>query len=399
METTHCTEGDLMAHEERTPGPGKNVAVLRKEHNLSQAQLARRAGVSLSMLSKIETGDRALTQGMAAAIAGAMGITLDEVLGKAPVVSEDNLKDLRAAMRRFDLAGEPPRSLQELKQDLSKLTAHRFNTDLAEVLSLLPDVLSRAQNYAHATGTPEAWALVADTYSTVYWVAARHRWLDLCELASIKQVLAAERSAPLVGIVAARDQAGMFLNNGDFAGGLAVVEQAISKAESTLTGPERAFGLGCLHLRGLTLAGRLRDKTEADKHIERAQRLAEEFPQDVIKHEMHFGPQNTAVHVISTSGDLRRHSKALQVSQDLQRQRITLPATRVGPMHLDTARARLALGDRDGALDSLEQAWEVAPQLAKVHPTSQELFRVLLSLHKRSNPRLNKIAKRVKISI
>lgn len=388
-----------MAHEERTPGPGRNVAVLRKEHNLSQVQLARRSGVSLSMLSKIEVGDRALTQGMAAAIASAMDITLDEVLGKAPVTSEDNLKALRAAMRRFDLAGEPPRSLQELKRDLEKLTEHRFRTDLVEVLALLPDVLSRAQNHAHATQTPEAWTLVADTYSTVYWVAARHRWLDLCELASIKQTLAAERATPLVGIVAARDNAGMFLNNGDFAGGLAVVEQAIAKAESTLTGAERAFGLGCLHLRGLTLAGRLRDKTAADQHIARAEQYAAEFTADVIKHEMHFGPQNTAVHIISTSGDLRRHSKALQVSQDLQRQEITLPATRVGPMYLDTSRARLALGDRDGALDSLEQAWQVAPQLAKVHPTSQELFRVMVSLHKRSNPRLNKIAKRVKISI
>lgn len=388
-----------MAHEERMPGPGRNVAVLRKEHNLSQAQLARRAGVSLSMLSKIEIGDRALTQGMAAALAAAMGITLDEVLGKAPVTSEEHLKELRAAMRRFDLGGEPPRSLRELKADLAKLTEHRFNTDLAEVLEKLPSILSRAQNWAHSVGTPEAWTLVADTYSTVYWVAARHRWLDLCELASLKQVLAAERATPLVGIVAARDQAGMFLNNGDFAGGLAVVEQAISKAETTLTGVERAFGLGVLHLRGLTLAGRLRDKAAADEHIARAERYAAEFPTDVIKHEMHFGPQNTAVHIISTSSDLRRHSRALQVSQDLQRQGITLPATRVGPMFLDTSRARLALGDRDGALDSLEQAWEAAPQLAKVHPTSQELFRVMVSLHKRSNPRLNKIAKRVKVTI
>ncbi|MFC5723815.1 helix-turn-helix domain-containing protein [Streptomyces gamaensis] len=399
MKVTHCAEGDLMAHEERTPGAGKNVAVLRKEHNLSQAQLARRAGVSLSTLSKVEGGDRVLTEGMAAAVAGAMGITLDEVLGKAPVASEDDLRNLRTAMRHFDLAGEPPRPVGELRKGLAKLTAHRFNTDLAEVLALLPDVLSRAQNFAHSARTPDAWTLVADTYSTVYWVAARHRWLELCELASAKQMLAAERATPLVGIVAARDQAGIFLNNGDFAGGLAVVEQAITQAESTLTGPERAFGLGCLHLRGLTLAGRLRDKTEADKHIERAQRYAEEFPEDVVKHEMHFGPQNTAVHVISTSGDIQRHSKALQVSRDLQRQRIALPATRIGPMHLDTSRARLALGDRDGALDSLEQAWEVAPQLAKVHPTSQELFRVLVSLHKRSNPRLNKIAKRVEISV
>ncbi|WEB38785.1 helix-turn-helix domain-containing protein [Streptomyces yunnanensis] len=388
-----------MTHVERTPGPGRNVATLRKERGLSQAQLARMAGVSLSMLSKIEVGDRPLTQGMGAALANAMGITLDEVLGKAPVTSEDNLKELRSAMRRFDLPGEPPVEAEALKLDLARLTKHRFNTELSEVLSMLPGLTSRVTNYAHAAGTPEAWAMVADTYSTIYWVAARHRWLDLAELASVKQVLAAERATTLVQVVAARDHAGMFLNGGDFAGGLAVVERAIVKAESTLTGPERAFGLGTLHLRGLTLAGRLRDKAEADKHIERAERLAGEFQSDVVKHEMHFGPQNAAVHIISTSGDLRRHSKALQVSNDLQRQEINLPATRVGPMHLDTARARLALGDRDGALDSLESAWAVAPQLAKVHPTSQELFRVLISLHKRSNPRLNQIAKRAKVSI
>ncbi|MGW7694209.1 hypothetical protein ACWGMA_36015 [Streptomyces asiaticus] len=73
---------------------------------------------------------------------------------------------------------------------------------------------------------------------------------------------------------------------------------------------------------------------------------------------------------------------------------MTLPATRVGPLHMNISRSRLALGDRDGALESLEAAWDVAPEMARVHPTSQELMRVLTSLHRRSNPRLTKLAKR-----
>ncbi|MGW7754633.1 hypothetical protein ACWGK6_24435 [Streptomyces violaceusniger] len=68
--------------------------------------------------------------------------------------------------------------------------------------------------------------------------------------------------------------------------------------------------------------------------------------------------------------------------------------TRVGPLHMNISRSKLALGDRDGALESLEAAWDVAPEMARVHPTSQELMRVLTSLHRRSNPRLTKLAKR-----
>jgi hypothetical protein len=61
---------------------------------------------------------------------------------------------------------------------------------------------------------------------------------------------------------------------------------------------------------------------------------------------------------------------------------------------MNLSRSHLALGDRDSALASLEEAWEVAPEMAKVHPTSQELMRVLTSLHRRSNPRLTKLVKR-----
>lgn len=390
-----------MSGETETPGPGSNVALLRKQRGMSQARLARDAGVSLSLLSKVEVGDRALSQGVAAALARAIGITLDEVLGKAEVKqdSEASLGDLRATIRRFDLPGDSLTDRDILTHELGELVKLRGDADLSEVLNRLPGLLSKATNFAHLVGAPDAWAMVADIYSAVYWLAARHRWMDLAELAVIKQRLAAERANPLAGAIAARDEAGTFLNSGDFEGGLAVVDRAVVQAETSMEGREKALGLGLLHLRGLTLAGRLREKAEAERHMAAAWQVAEEFPEDVDVRGIHFGPENTATHVIATWVDLEHHKQALDVTSDLGRRSLTLPATRIGPLHMNVARAKLALRDRDGALNSLAEAWKAAPQMAKVHPTSQELLRVLISLHKRSNPTLTKLAKQAQVRI
>ncbi|MGP3999000.1 helix-turn-helix domain-containing protein [Streptomyces sp. 8N706] len=385
----------------KTPGPGRNVAVLRKARDMSQEKLARRAGVSTSLLSKIEVGDRALSQGVAAALAAGMGITLDELLGKAPVEpdEEERLQELGRVIRRFDLPGEPPAAPESLKFELAEVFRLRGEADLLAVMHALPGLLSRAQNQAHATGRPKDWQAVADVYSAVYWLAARHRWMHLAELAVMKQARAAERSTPLMAAIAARDEAGTFLNGGDFHGGLAVVDQAIVQAETDLTGRDKAFGLGLLHLRGLTLAGRLKDRNQAKRHKKAAWRVAEQFHADVNDHGIHFGPENTAIHVISTDVDLEENRGALETAESLLREGTMLPATRIGPLHMNVARARLALHDREGALDSLHDAWEAAPQMARVHPTSQELLRVLTSLHKRSNPRLTRLARKAGFTI
>lgn len=391
----------LMDYDMETPGPGRNVALLRKQRDMSQVKLALKAGVSVSLLSKIEIGDRALSQGVAAALASAMGITLDEVLGKADVKqdNETSLQELRAAIRRFGLPGDSLTERDILTHELGELVKFRGDANLSEVLTRLPGLLSRATNYAHVVDTPDAWAMVADIYSAVYWLAARHRWMDLAELAVIKQRLAAERANPLIGAIAARDEAGTFLNCGDFEGGLAVVDRAVVQAETSMKGREKALGLGLLHLRGLTLAGRLRDETQAERHMAAAWQLAEEFPEDVNVRGIHFGPENTATHVIATWVDMEHHRRALDIASDWGRRTLTLPATRIGPTHMNVARAKLALRDRDGALNSLVDAWEATPQMAKVHPTSQELLRVLISLHKRSNPTLTKLAKQAQVRI
>ena len=172
-------------------------------------------------------------------------------------------------------------------------------------------------------GSREDWATVADVYSAVYWLAARHRWMTMAELAVSKQAQAAERAGALTRAVAARDEAGTFLNGGDFAGGLAVVDRAVVLAESSMRGRARHLALGLLHLRGLTLAGRLGDGKAVARHVAGAERAAGEFDGDVDVQGMHFGPENTLVHVTATNVDLKRYASALDEGERYLREPYT----------------------------------------------------------------------------
>ncbi|MFJ5143321.1 helix-turn-helix domain-containing protein [Streptomyces sp. NPDC088707] len=381
--------------------PGTNLALIRKERGLSQVQLARMANISVSLLSKVEVGDRALTPTVAATIGKALGLSMAEVLGRARVeeVDEARLTALRSAIRDYDLPG---RAQAEEGAVLDAVGAVRTARDAArvhQVLARLPELLRNSTTYAHAQDTAEAWMLLAEVYSSVYWLAARHRWMDMAELAVTRQRWAVEqRASPLGEAIAARDRAGAYLNGGDADGGLVIVDRAIARAEAALSGQERAFAVGVLNLRGMTLAGRLEDKTEgareAERHIASAERAADEWFSggDANRHSMIFGPQNTTTHVLATRLDLGRPQEALAVAENLDTVLDGLPATRVAPSRLNVARAHLDVGDREAALTNLSAAWEVAPQMARIHPTAREVLRVLSSLHRRSNPELLRLS-------
>ncbi|MEW2580893.1 helix-turn-helix domain-containing protein [Streptomyces syringium] len=101
--------------------PGANVAALRKTRGWSQAHPARKAAVSVSLLSWIKI-ERALTPAVAAAIGRALGLSMVEVLGRAPVAQGDEarLAALRSAIRDFGIPGKQRSDPQLLK--LSKLS-------------------------------------------------------------------------------------------------------------------------------------------------------------------------------------------------------------------------------------------------------------------------------------
>ncbi|MFB7629652.1 helix-turn-helix domain-containing protein [Streptomyces sp. NPDC056149] len=379
--------------------PGGNLAVLRKAHGKSQGRLAKDANVSLSLLSKIEVGDRALTPAVAAAVGKALGVSMAEVLGKSSVAQEDEarLSTLRSALRDYDLPGRRRVDEQQISAALAVAGQHRDAVDVTQLLGMLPGLLRAATAYAHTANTLDAWMALSETYSTVYWLAARHRWMDMAELAVTRQRWAVEQKPnPLGEALAARDRAGVYLNFGEIETGLAIVDRAVSAAQTSLSGRDRDIAVGILNLRGMTLAGRLEDKREAareaDRHIRSARNATAAFSAEVDVHGLTIGPQNTFTHELATRVDLGKPRDALRLTDDLDVALVGLPPTRVAPTRINVARAQLDVGDRDGALENLGIAWEVAPQMARIHPMGREVFRVVSSLHRRSNAKLLKLS-------
>jgi transcriptional regulator with XRE-family HTH domain len=381
--------------------PGENLAVLRKARGLTQRQLAGKANVSLSLLSKIETGDRTLTPGVAATLGRSMGITMAELMGKVTVADTEmpSLTALRAALRDYDLPGRERLLDAQLAADMAVAHEHRKNMRVTQLLAVLPKLLKSATTNALDANSAEAWTDLSQVYSTVYWLAARHRWMDMAELAVTRQRWAVEqRPTALAAAVAARDRAGTYLNFGDIERGLDIVDRAITEVQGALSGTERDTAVCVLNLRGMTLAGRLRDKKEARREAERHIRSAVATSaglgnrdEDVLG--LTVGPQNTQLHRLATYVDLGRPNEALALTDDLPEALDGLPPTRVAPTHINVARAQLDTGDRDGALKNLSIAWHAAPQMARIHPMGREVFRVLTSLHRRSNPQLLKLSK------
>jgi hypothetical protein len=310
-----------------------------------------------------------------------------------PENGRGELEVLRATVRRYDIPEDASGDFAHLRANVRKMIDMRCEADFCGIMekSFVTRVLAEATAHAYSSNTSEAWALVADVYSTIYWLAARHRWMDLVEVAPERQMwAAAQKNDSVAAAIAARDRAGTFLNSGDFEGGMTIVDRGIVAAESSLRGIERAYALGILHLRGMTLAGRLKAKSEVNRHLAGAWTAADEFSsEDVDWHGLHFGPFNTASHEMATEVDMEQNRQALRtadrIAVDLRRTPNALPPTRIGPVHMNAARAKLNVGDRDGALLSLADAWAATPQMMRVHPTAREVLRVLASLHQRSN--------------
>ncbi len=380
---------------------GAQVAQLRKTRGLTQAALARRAGISVSLLSKIEVGDRTLTPAIAAAIARALRMSLDALYGEIKVTEDQStlLRELRTAVGRYDIPDQTSvPEFARLRAEVDQAIALKGQADMAGLLRILPGVLTRATTYAHAAGSPPEWALLAEAYYVTYWLAAQHRWMDLVEITPIHQAWAAAQQ-PLPTAAATANRAGAFLQRGDFAGGLTVVDRGIIAAETALTGPEKTFATGRLHLTGMTLAGRLGERAQTQRHMHAARTAAEQFPHDLRLQAMLFGPTRTTTDVLATEGDLGRPRNVIRLSEALFRTDTGLPANRICSSHISTARAHLDLGDRDSAQASLLRAWHTAPQRAKTEPTSREVLRVLISLHQRSNPQLVQLAKQAGLTV
>ncbi|MEU2431058.1 helix-turn-helix transcriptional regulator [Streptomyces sp. NPDC007861] len=384
-----------------TPAAGENIAVLRKARGIGQTKLARAMGITVSYLSKIETGLRPATPPVVAAAAQAMHVTTARVYGQPfsdPSEQADLLNELRGAVRRHTLPKEdtPPRAV--LAESLRAAAQFRADTKYLELLRLLPKLLGQATATAlDAGGDSVAWGQVSDLYGCAYAVAHRLAQPDLADMIVSRQQWAAQRTwNPAAEAAAAWNEAGTYQSAGAYDDGLAIVERAISQFESSRSnGPESVVVLGSLHLRGVVLASRHEDKAATEVHLRHAKRLAGQVPNDSLMHNLTFGEGNTALYELAAHIELNQPDKAVQMANPLVGRPPTgLKPNRIGRFYIDLARARLAIKDLEGAEEALKLAFQVSPQMAEIHPMSRSVLRVLFVMHQRSRPELMAMARR-----
>ncbi|HVE45514.1 MAG TPA: helix-turn-helix domain-containing protein [Acidimicrobiales bacterium] len=115
----------IKIHAERALGRlGEGLARLREERHLSQADLARLAGVSASAISQAEAGLRGLSVDTLLGLSEQLGVGIDDILG--------NVHEGDYVLARRDRSGGPSKQVPLLDDPKAGLRAYLVNLGAAE---------------------------------------------------------------------------------------------------------------------------------------------------------------------------------------------------------------------------------------------------------------------------
>lgn len=388
---------------------GARIRAARKISGLTQQQLADRAHLSKSLITKIERGDRAVTGAVVRAVAHTLKIdptrlTSDHTDAEQSVDDriQQVLPDLERALMGFDLPVPDHlclRPLEELQREAGRAAELRLAAQYRQLSQMLPDLIDQltvAVQTLDGTRRERACWTLAVAYRCLDAIANKFGYLHLSYLAVERVGWAARQSGDPLMIATAdylRGQA--CLDVGRYDQGLALLDRSRRTIEPGRAGPREALAVcGALHLRSAVLAALSNAEDTAWSHIDEARTLARHIGADVTHYWTLFGPSNVGIHAVATAVELGNYPRAIDEAAKL-RLPPELPKERSSHHYIDLARAYLWTGDRERALKGLLKAERIAPQHTRYHPGTRETVRTLLTLSPRVTDELTGLAARV----
>ena len=102
---------------------GARLAKLRKDAGVSQVELAKKLGLTQSVVSRFEKGHRRMYDDMIAATAKILGVTPNDILGVGPckTVKPEEASLAKRLVQRLKIIETMPRRSQETVLDLLDL--------------------------------------------------------------------------------------------------------------------------------------------------------------------------------------------------------------------------------------------------------------------------------------
>ncbi|MEV6770205.1 helix-turn-helix transcriptional regulator [Nocardia sp. NPDC051030] len=370
-------------------GVGARISRARRLTRLTQVQLAQKANVSLSLLRKVEQGDRPATPALTAAVARVLGVSVGDLNGQpyepepGDTAAHATIPELRRAIVAFD--DEPPTgptTFDDLTAALDRVREGMRRARYNDMTAELPDVIRGLHQLSDAEASgrylEEIHSSLAYAYSKAMLFAYQYGYLDLAGLAAERCGWAASRSGdPIWPIAAEYNRALILLYSGAYVGGLRTIDRAYATSEQLPTTPDLLAVRGALHLRGSILSARALDGDTAESHIEEARRVANAIRESrYSNYGTGFRPSNVDIHSVAVPVELSDGTTALSRAEHIRLAGSVAPS-RAGHYYIDVSRAWLLHGNKDRAFQTLEQARQVAPELTRNHPQVHETLRVL----------------------
>ncbi|MFE7132428.1 helix-turn-helix domain-containing protein [Streptomyces sp. NPDC057638] len=400
---------------------GARIAELRKRRGLTQQGLAMRANISMSLLSKVEVGQKPASPEFVAACARALSVPPADLLGQ-PYLNElrkDHtdrvIQPIREVLNFHNLGHDPvvrPRSLEELSAERDRICQPIQATDNRTAAVDLPALMSEVIAIAHESDESRAWAVLVMLDWVAYSIASRYGFHDLSVIAVNRAEYAAARSGdPMLSAMVKYLAATACMRAGEFRTGLRFRALGEGDLEYAEVGLEREATLGQIHLIAGLLEARTGNAEAAEEHFRDASSLAvrtgeaiparwlgstafEEPSRGAIGHRdrgIHwfaFGPTNLAAYRIAAFADRNQHAEALKVGESLNVSD-QWPSNRMAYVHMDMARSYLWTGRNEEAFDRLLKAQKNAPEQTRFHPQVRE---VIVQLRKRERSRGGSVA-------
>jgi transcriptional regulator with XRE-family HTH domain len=370
---------------------GQRIASHRARRGLTQDELAGLVGISLSMMKKIESGDRLVTRfSQLVLFAQALRIKDLRDLTGVPLqlAPSGRLGHPRADAVRAAVLGRGRGftwvSLPELQRQVTRAweswqqpSAFRYDA----VGQLLPDLLGQVQAAAaggEGPGRQAALRLASTAFQLARTWTKRVGEYELSLLVADRAVsCAVDADDPDLAGAAAWNLAMIMSAQGDTTQARAVVGQAIEQLRGRLDDPSpaRLAVLGGLHLLGATGAAREDDADQAHRLLDEATTIAARVG-ETNYFRMVFGPTNVTLHRISTLAELGRTAQALELAERTSVEPVASVERRL-TYHLDAARCYLRHHNQVAAVHMLSRVHRDSPEELRFNSLARELLRQL----------------------
>ncbi|MFF5407108.1 helix-turn-helix domain-containing protein [Streptomyces misionensis] len=379
---------------------GNRVRRARLRLGMTQADLAAALGKTQGWVSKMERGLIELDRvGLLNLIASELHVHPNDLIGRPYNSSPaENQWQVSAAaimreLRRYDLApvfDGTPRPARQLWQETTRLHRLRDAAANTAIMEILPDLFRETRALAEvATGheREEAYAIYAVCCKFAHTSAHALGHPELVAMACERAAWSARLSGdPVMPAVADWMRVWDMWATADWDDSIALSDRALRSVQQDYDRGEplavRAWG--SLQLRAAVSAARNGRKAEAKDRIKHARAAAKRMVETVgppvyDRHSLTFSPGNVQIHAISVALEMHEQGEALSINRRTSKEVIeSLPNSRQGHHHMDLARAWLWDGNRDKALQELEKAERIAPQLVRNHPIARSTLRSIV---------------------